>query len=70
MKYAVAYVNLFDNDLTIEIVEADTPKEAIKKHTRLADACHAEWVAEMPEDLEEIKEVFFDGDTLVDVIEL
>ena len=63
-KYAVAYMNLFDNDLTIEFVEAPNDIEAIYKHTKMLDIDNE---TDTSIDLEELKQQLFDGDILVDV---
>ncbi len=67
--FIVGYMNLFDNDLILECVEADTTNEAIWKHSKLQgedwDACKP------PTDTmstENVKQFFFDLDTVVGVI--
>ena len=77
-KYAVSYINFFNNELTIEIVEAETIKKAILKHSKLlaensdnGKVDEEDWLhTNMPEELEEIKETFFDMDCMVDVVEI
>lgn len=34
-KFAVAYINFFNNDLIIEIIEADNWKDALFKHSKM-----------------------------------
>ena len=66
--YVIAHTNLFDNSLTLEIVTANTPDEAIWKHSKLQDPC---WQPEDAGDnLEEIKEYLFNCDVLASVIEV
>ena len=70
-KFAVGYANFFDNDLVIEIIEADNIKSAIAKHSGLtSDDDLIEWCATMPDTLKEIQQYFFDGDTLVGATEI
>jgi hypothetical protein len=71
-KFAVAHINWYDHDLTIEIVEAETWHEALFKHT--------EWEPhyDVFEDLinqgnfnmEEWKQLAFDIDAMFDVVEI
>lgn len=66
--FVVAYMSFFDNDLTQEIVTADTPQEAIWKHSKLQDPC---WdPTEAGKDVETIKEYLFGCDVLAAVIEV
>ncbi len=66
--FVVAYVSLFDNDLTQEIVTADTPEEAIWKHSKFADPC---WEpSEAGDKLEDIEGYLFDCDILATVTEI
>jgi len=66
--FVVAYTNAYDNDLTQEIVTADTQEEAIWKHSKLADPC---WDREAAgESLDDIERHMFDCDVLVSVIEI
>jgi len=67
-RYAVAYMNFFDNDLTMEIVTADTPQEAIWKHSKLLDPCWRQ--LDIGDHVEDIKEYLFDGEIAADVIEI
>ena len=72
--YAVGYADFFGNDLKIELVLAANEKEAIKKHTafnptELDQVEHIkEWLDNMPDTKEEIKQFFFNADSLVDVV--
>lgn len=60
-KWAVAYTDLFENDLKIKIVKAANEKEAIEKLGLGKD---------LPGDLEKIKDIFLDADCLVEVKEI
>ena len=66
-RYAVGYVDLFDNDLTVKIIEASDEREAILKHSGIFKG---EWedVPHVVEGEEGIKQFFFDYDILVGVI--
>jgi len=35
-KWAVGYINFYDNDLIIEIIKADTWYEALFKHSKVS----------------------------------
>ena len=74
MRFAVGYATFFDNELTIEIIAADTMKEAIMAHSAFNDPASKPeydlWLKDMPDDLEGIEKFFFDGDTLVSATEI
>jgi hypothetical protein len=63
-RWAVAFANFYDNDITIEFVEASTWQEAIKKHPGVGETEFSS------ETLNEAKTDFFDCDSLIDVKEL
>jgi hypothetical protein len=65
-RYAVAHANLFDHDNTVEIVEARNARHAITLHSAIGEFD----LSDMPIAIEEIKQYFFDMDTLVGVIEI
>lgn len=65
-RFAVGYFSAFDGELTVEIVEADSIQEAIGKHPRIKSE---DW-NQLPEDLEEIKDYFFNADAGIDVVEI
>ncbi len=62
MRYAVSYINFYENVLYLDIVEATDWK------TALQIALSTEKY--IPEDMEEAKEYFFDGDSAFEVIEI
>jgi hypothetical protein len=66
--FVVAHTNFFDNDLTQEIVTADTPEEAIWKHSKLLDPCWEHLDA--GDNVEDIEEYLFNSDILASVIEI
>jgi len=80
MKYAVAYMNYFDNDLKLTTVEADNPITAMIEGVReMMEAPNDdEWLNEKLENIpssngyaERIKEIqgdFFDTDQAIAVI--
>ena len=81
MRYAIAYMNLFDNDLKLTTVEADNPVTAIVEGARelmgVSDDVD-KWLNPMvdniqPSDdyaarIEEIKGEFFNADQVVAVM--
>jgi len=73
-RFAVAYMTFMDNDLRIELHTADNWKEAILKYSSFSKEEYREqmqeWLSEMPDDKEEMKEYFFNADSLLDVIEI
>ena len=66
-QYAVGCANFFDNDLVFELVEASSIREAILKHSEVAKDGD-DFNSDCPHELEEIKQYFFDMDTLVSAI--
>ena len=66
--FVVAYMNFFDNDLTQEVVTADTPEQAFWKHSKLQDSG---WESrDAGNSVEEIREYLFGCDILSAVIEI
>lgn len=65
-KFAVAWINWFDNDLVIEQVWAKTWREAIFAHSKTQFIS----LEEIPEDIEEAKRLAFDMDAMFDVMEV
>ena len=81
MRYVVAYVSDFDNDLKQIVVEAEDPIHALHKGVSklsppsehfscwLNDLCRYTWTNEDgPKLLEEIKKAFFNNDSQVSII--
>jgi hypothetical protein len=64
-KYAVAYVNFFDNDLEINIIEAENERDAIVKGCKYA----ADY-DDLPEGIDGIQELFWNTDILIEVKEI
>lgn len=70
-KYAVGYILLLDNELTVEIIEANSFKEAIIKHSEIAKYNDiVEWINDMPNDLKEIKNTMISSEIGIDVKEI
>ena len=75
-KFAVAYASLFENNLVIEVVDAENEKQAILNHSKVksddpvVQQETVDWINGMSDDMEDIKEEFFNGEILVDVLEL
>ena len=69
--FAVAHYCLFHNELTTELIEADSMMEAIKKHTKMESEDNQNWINDCPfASLDNIKQYFFDRDQMIDVIEV
>jgi hypothetical protein len=80
--YAVAFISFFDNELTIEFVEAFDIMEAFSKHSQIAISYDAfeelreenekdivnPWTEE--ETLKHLKKYCFDGDAMIDIKEV
>ena len=64
-KFAVGYINFFDNDLIIEIIEAFNWIDALRQHSKLSKDF---WLSESS--LEEAKIDAFNGDMMIDVKEI
>jgi hypothetical protein len=67
-KFAVAYTNLFDNELRIEVFDTVDWKVALKSHTKISgderdvfDGC---------KNIEDAREAAFNMDAQVDVVRL
>ena len=68
-KFAVGWINFFDNDLKIEIIEAETWKEALVHHSSIVPD-RTSWADQISDDIEETKEMVFDCDCMFDVVEV
>lgn len=64
-KFAVGYLNAFDNDLKIEIINADTWHKALMLHSGMS-----EWEDVPESSLEDAKKFMFDCDAGIDVVEI
>ena len=67
MKFAVAFVDEFNGEVTIELIESDSAKGAIRLHSRLIHTFGQSWVNGLPDNIEDIREVWH---TVVDVVEI
>lgn len=66
-KYVVAFINFHDNDLKVYFVEAESEHDAIGKTEIVAQG----WAHdEIPKDLSELKDYFFNCDAVIEVKEL
>lgn len=63
-KYVVAYMTFFDNDLSVEIVEADSELEAACDFIKLHGFSNK---AEDYKDLAHLKDTLFDSDCVIEV---
>lgn len=76
-KFAVGYINFYDNDLSIEIVDAADWKHALLAHSKIGHTNeNVDWLfksidlSESTLSLEKVKEYAFDGDMAIDVVEI
>ena len=73
-QFAVGFADFFDNDLVVEVVEADDVHAAILGHSKFKDSKYkeddAKWLADMPKDIDELKEFFFNADILFGAIKI
>lgn len=70
-RYAVAHTDSFENDLKIEIIEAEDWKSALSKHSKLLDENgNPDDNSWLPDNIEDAKQSAFDADFQFDVIEL
>jgi len=65
-QFAVAWINFFDNDLTIDIVWAKDWREAALS----CSPSQFDNLDEIPEDVTEAKQMAFDRDSMFEVVEL
>lgn len=63
-KFAVGYINFFDNELKINIVEAENWKDALCKGSPMGP----DWIES--DTMAEAKEKAFDMDSMFDVVEI
>lgn len=64
MRYCVAFISFHNNELVQEIIEANSWKEALQKHSMI------DYDIKVSDDMETAKVEFFDGDAVFSVIEL
>jgi predicted HAD superfamily hydrolase len=65
MKFAVGYINFFDNDLIIEVIEANNWKLALSKHSHLINSGIDLFFGDT---LENVKVQAFNCDMMIDVV--
>ena len=64
-KFCVAYVDFFDNELTQKVVEATNEMDAVVVAGHATTEEKRSW-----SNTQEMEDYFFDGDSLISVIEL
>ena len=64
-KYCVAYANLFDNELIQKVVEATDKLDAVVVASHTTTEEKRSW-----SNTQEMEDYFFDGGSLISVIEL
>lgn len=67
-RFAVGYLNTFDNDLIVEVVEANSWHEAILKHHKAVD--HFDEENQLPTDIDKAKQAFFDQDASIGFVQI
>lgn len=69
--YAVAYIDWYQHDLIVEFHEATDPFTAITKHSALQYEDSQAWLKNLRElSTEDLKQAFFDMDSMIDVKEV
>lgn len=66
-KFAVGHIDWFDNNLIIEIVEAEDWRSALLKHSKIDSSWASDYFGKT---LEDAKANAFDSDMMIDVIEI
>lgn len=66
-RWAVGYYSLFTNELSVEIISADTFHEAVRLHSKAKE--HFGGVT-MLNDPEQLKNAFFNTDAGIDWVEI
>ena len=70
-RYVVGYLNCFDNNLVLEEISADSPHDALWKHSKLQDDNWGDCVNDTKGmDSEELQDWGFDFDMSVSVLEV
>lgn len=67
-KFAVGYINFFDNDLIIEIIEAEDWLEALHKHSKIEQDPWGDYFSNYT--IDEAKTEAFNSDMMFDVVEI
>jgi hypothetical protein len=70
-RFAVAYISFFDNEIKLCTVDANSPEEAILPAMKAIGETTDD-IAELVADktLEQIKDLFFDWDSAIEVKEI
>ena len=69
-KFAVGVIDFFNNDLIIEIIEAEGWKDALGKHSAFLSNTKEEMDELFSDDLGEAKQDAFNMDSMIDVKEI
>lgn len=69
MLYAVSYINWYDHNLITEFHSGADWKEALRKHSMLAQSPFSEGEP-IPDDLDKMKQLCFDCDCMIEVIQV
>lgn len=68
MRYAVAIMCYHNDNLLVQIIEADSIKEAVKKHSACKSKDMQQFVSECGESLLELSEAFENVECLLEVV--
>lgn len=67
-KFAVGYINFFDNELIIEIIEAEDWLEALHEHSQMIHIPWEDYFSDCT--ISGAKAKAFDADMMFDVVEI
>jgi len=70
MRYAVGYGNFFDNNLIVVIVEEKDPRGAVLLAVQELGSSWPELEEDLPHTEKEIKQYFFDCDSMIGWVEV
>ena len=68
-RFAVGYYSAYDDELTVEVISADNWEQAIHAHSKVGDH-EGDSAHPWPASLDDVKQMFFDQDAGIDVIEI
>lgn len=70
-RYVVSYIDWHSNNLTSEIVTANSWHDAVFKHSRVAKDLNSDWHSDLMKlDHEGVKQEFYNCDSMIEAIEI
>lgn len=70
-KYVVAYINFFDNELKMSIIEAENEVDACKQYLKIKEFNeNNDWINNLPNNLENLRDEIFNTDSQINAIEI